>query len=177
MNEPQKIQVRQSANGMAWRALLNEGPAALWSLVALTADGATPEAVKAARDAIDARASLTPGQRADQLAVLWFVAEAEDVAVPALRLYIRQEELMQSVLYQEIFGQGERQGEARGEARGEVKGRLAEARVAIADLCDLCGIALTPERDAWVQAAELRQLYELRAHLKRERAWPDTLPG
>jgi len=105
--------------------------------------------------------------------VLWFVAEAEDVAVPALRLYIRQEELMQSVLYQEIFGQGERQGEA----RGEVKGRLAEARVAIADLCDLCSIALTPERDAWVQAAELRQLYELRAHLKRERAWPDTLPG
>ncbi|MFO0608596.1 MAG: hypothetical protein U0324_35850 [Polyangiales bacterium] len=80
---------------------------------------------------------------------------------------------MQSVLYQEIFGQGERQGEARGEARGEVKG----LRIAIADLCDLCGIALTSERDAWVQAAELRQLYELRAHLKRERAWPDTLPG
>ncbi len=76
---------------------------------------------------------------------------------------------MQSVLYQEIFGQGE--------ARGEVKGRLAEARVAIADLCEAYSIALTSERDAWVQAAELRQLYELRAHLKRERAWPDTLPG
>jgi hypothetical protein len=31
------------------------GPAALWSLVARTGDGATPEAVKAARDAIDGR--------------------------------------------------------------------------------------------------------------------------
>lgn len=101
--------------------------------------------------------------------MLWFVAEAEAAAVAAPRMYIREEELMQSVLYQEIFGKGE--------ARGEVKGRVAEARVAVADLCEAFSIALTPERDAWVQAAELRQLYELRAHLKRERAWPDTLPG
>jgi predicted transposase YdaD len=160
---------RVNLRGMGWEALLAEGPAALWSLVALTGDGATPEAVKAARDAIDAREELTDGQRADQLAVLWFVAEAEAVAVKALRMYIREEELMQSVLYQEIFGKGE--------ARGEVKGRVAEARVAIADVCELCGVALTPERDAWVQAAELHQLHELRAHLKRERAWPETLPG
>jgi hypothetical protein len=152
---------RVNLRGMGWEALLAEGPAALWSLVALTGDGATPEAVKAARDAIDAREELTGGQRADQLAVLWFVAEAEAVAVKALRMYIREEELMQSVLYQEIFG----------------KGRVAEARVGIADPCEAFDIALTPERDAWVQAAELRQLHELRAHLKRERAWPETLPG
>ena len=72
---------------------------------------------------------------------------------------------MPGTLYEEIV------------ARGEVKGRVAEARVAIADLCEAFGIALTPERDAWVQAAELHQLHELRAHLKRERAWPETLPG
>jgi len=72
---------------------------------------------------------------------------------------------MPGTLYEEIV------------ARGEVKGRVAEARVAIADLCEAFGIALTPESDAWVQAAELGQLHELRLHLKRERAWPETLPG
>jgi hypothetical protein len=70
-----------------------------------------------------------------------------------------------SVLYQEIFG------------KGEVKGRLAEARVALTDLCEAYGVALTPEREAWIQSAELRLLDELRAHLKRERAWPDAPPA
>jgi hypothetical protein len=156
---------RVNLRGMGFRALLSEGPAALWSLVALTGDGAAPEAVEAAREAIDARAELTAGQRADQLAVLWFVAEAEAVAVTLLRQYIRREELMQSVLCQEIFGEG------------ETRGRLAEARVALADLCEAFGVALTPEREAWVQSAELPQLHALRAHLKRARNWPDTLPG
>ena len=133
--------------------------------MALIGDGATAEAVEATREAIDARAELTPGQRADQLAVLWFVAEAEAVAVTLLKQYIRREELMRSVLYQEIFGEG------------EARGRLAEARVAIADLCEAFGVALTPEREAWVQSAELLQLHDLRAHLKRERNWPGTHPG
>lgn len=151
---------RVNLRGMSWRALLAEAPAALWSLVALTHDGATPEAVRAARDAIHARDELTGGQRSDQLAVLWFVAEAEAVAVHVLRLYIREEELMQSALYQEIFG------------KGEVKG----LRLAISDLCEAYGVPLTPDREAWLQSAELRQLHELRAHLKQRRAWPDTTP-
>lgn len=152
---------RVNLRGMSWRALLREGPAALWALVALTRDGAAPEAVEAARDAIEARTGLSPGQRADQLAVLWFIAEAEDVALELLKMYIREEKLMQSVLYQEIFGEGERRG----------------LRLAITDLCEAYGVALTTEREAWVQSAELPQLHALRAHLKRERAWPETLPA
>lgn len=70
-----------------------------------------------------------------------------------------------SVLYQEIFGKGE--------ARGELK----RSRVALTDLCEAYGVALTPEREAWIQSAEIRQLDELRAHLERERAWPDALPA
>ena len=96
---------------MGWRELLSEAPAALWPLVALTGDGATDEAVHAARDAIVARPDLSAAQKADHVAVLWFVAEAEDVAVTAMRAYIRKEDLMQSVLYREIFTEGKLEGE------------------------------------------------------------------
>ena len=164
---------RVNLRGMGWRALLAEGPPALWPLVALTADGASEEGVLAARRAIGARTDLSEGRRADHLAVLWFVAEAEDVAVAAMRVYIREEELMQSVLYQEIFAKGERAGELKGERRGELR---AERR-GITDLCDAFGVALTPEREAWLEGADLTQLAELRAYLKRERAWPEATAG
>ncbi|MEZ4296035.1 MAG: hypothetical protein R3B70_13750 [Polyangiaceae bacterium] len=86
--------------------LLSSGPPALWPLVALTSDGAREEVIGRTCAAIEARADLGPSERADHLAVLWFVAEAEDVAVKALRVYLTEEKLMESVLYKEIFEKG-----------------------------------------------------------------------
>lgn len=54
--------------------------------------------------------------RADHLAVLWFVAEAEGVAVQLVRVYVSEEKLMESELYKSIFAKGEARGEARGRA-------------------------------------------------------------
>lgn len=151
---------RINLRGTVWHALLSGKHRALWPLVALTADGACEEGVRAAHDAIVARDDLSASRKADHLAVLWFVAEREDVAVTIMQTYIREEELMQSALYQQIV------------ARGELN---AERRM-MADLCDVLGIAYTPEREAWVRGLDLVQLASLRAHLKQRRAWPDATP-
>jgi hypothetical protein len=74
-----------------------------------------------ARDAIKARIDLTATERADYLAVLWFVAEAEKVPVRVMREYITEQELMASTLYQSIFKKGEALGEMRGEAKNCAK--------------------------------------------------------
>jgi predicted transposase YdaD len=101
-------------------------PPALWPLVALTRDGTGEAMIHKALDAIEGRAFRSSAERADHLAVLWFVAEAEDVPVRVLRAYISEERLMESTLYQSAFAKGEAQGEAKGEARGEAR---AEARL------------------------------------------------
>ena len=69
--------------------------------------------IQKARDAIDGRANLGSVQRADHLAVLWFVAEAEHLPVQVMRAYISEEELMESTLYQSAFAKGEAKAEAR----------------------------------------------------------------
>ena len=74
--------------------------------------------MRAARDAIEARTDLTPAQQTDHLAVLWFIAEAEDVPTRVMKEYITRERLMASTLYQEIF----ESGEARGRTEGDVAG-------------------------------------------------------
>ena len=79
---------RVNLRAMSWRALLAGPHRALWPLVALTADGAGEDGVRAAHDAIAARDELTPARKADHLAVLWFVAEREDVAVHVMQAYI-----------------------------------------------------------------------------------------
>lgn len=96
--------------------LLARGPPALWPLVALTRDGAGEAMIQKALVAIEGRAILSSVERADHLAVLWFVAEAEDVPVRVLRAYISEERLMESTLYQSAFAKGEARGEARGKA-------------------------------------------------------------
>jgi hypothetical protein len=101
--------------------LLARGPPALWPLVALTRDGTGEAMIHKALDAIVGRDFRTSAERADHLAVLWFVAEAEDVPVRVLRAYISEERLMESTLYQSAFAKGEAQGEARGEARAEIR--------------------------------------------------------
>ncbi|MFO0756641.1 MAG: hypothetical protein U0359_09130 [Byssovorax sp.] len=123
----QCVYQRINLRGMGYRELLAEGPPALWPLVALTADGAAEEPVRATYEAIEALPALTTAEKADYLTVLWFIAEAEQVPVRAMRVYLSEEKLMESVLYQEIFAKGE----ALGEARGEVKGRAEDVLTAL----------------------------------------------
>ncbi len=87
--------------------LLARGPPALWPLVALTRDGRGEAMIHKALDAIEGRDFQTSAERADHLAVLWFVAEAEDVPVRVLRACISEERLMESTLYQSAFAKGE----------------------------------------------------------------------
>jgi len=155
---------RINLRGMSARELLAQGPPALWALLPLTADGATGEAVQAARDAIEGRGELSAVRRADHLAVLWFIAEAENVAVDLLRAYIQKEKLMQSELYRSIFAEGEQKGERKG------------LQQAIMDVCEILGIELTPERRAQIEQLDAAQLSQLRTHLKSARAWPPTRP-
>jgi hypothetical protein len=97
---------RVNLRGLGWEELLAHGPPVLWALVPLTADGASTEAVRQARDAIEGRKELTEAQRANHLAVLMFVAEAEGVPLQVMRDYITREKLMASTLYQEIMAEG-----------------------------------------------------------------------
>jgi len=110
------VYLRVNLRGLGWKALLSDAPPALWPLVALTRDGASEDAVHEVRDAIEARTDLTAAEQADHLAVLWFIAEAEDVPVRMMKEYITEERLMASTLYQSIFEKGEARGEARGKA-------------------------------------------------------------
>jgi predicted transposase YdaD len=107
--------------GLDWKELLSHGPPALWPLVALTRDGAREAVIEKARDAIEARTAWSSSERADHLAVLWFVAEAENVPAKVIRAYLSEGRLMESELYKSIFEKGEARGEARGEAKGEAK--------------------------------------------------------
>jgi hypothetical protein len=111
------IYQRVNLRGLGWKELLRAGPPALWPLVALAREGASEEAVHAARDAIEGREELSATEKADYLAVLWFVAEAEEVPVRVMKAYITEERLMASTLYQEIFAKGEAKGEARAETK------------------------------------------------------------
>jgi hypothetical protein len=62
-----------------------------------------------------ARRSST--ERADHLAVLWFVAEAEGLPAKVMRAYFTEERLMESELYKSIFSKGEAKGRTEGEAK------------------------------------------------------------
>jgi predicted transposase YdaD len=115
------VYVRVNLRGEGWRRFLAEAPPALWPLVALCRGGACEEAVHEARDAIRGRTGLTAVQRADHLAVLWFVAEKEDVPVQVMRAYISEQELMASTLYKTILQKGKAEGRVEGKAEGEAK--------------------------------------------------------
>jgi hypothetical protein len=87
----QVVYARVNLRGLAWPALLARALPSLWPLVALARDGACEDAVHQARDAIEARTDLTAAEQADHLAVLWFVAEAEDVPVRVMSTLRRQD--------------------------------------------------------------------------------------
>ena len=68
------------------------------------------------------------------------------------------------------------ESEARGEARGRAEGLKAGLRVAIGDLCDVLGIAITEERRTAMGSLDEPALTALRDALKQTRAWP-ALPA
>jgi predicted transposase YdaD len=113
---------RVNLRALRWEELLGLGLPSLWPLVPLTRDGASLQAVRQARAAIEGRGALSTSGRADHLAVLSFVAEAEGLSAQALRAYISKEELMGSTLYREILAEGVKEGEKRGERRGKRQG-------------------------------------------------------
>ena len=127
------VYARINLRGLAWEELLANGPPALWSLVALTRGGATKPVIRRTRDAITARTKWTGAERADHLAVLWFVSEAEGVPGKLMRTVFSEERLMESELYRSIFGKGEARGKAEGKAEA-VLAVLAARGIAVSDL-------------------------------------------
>lgn len=69
--------------------------------------------------------------------------------------------------------EGEAKGRAEGEAKGEARGEAKGLRLAVADLCDVLGIALSSTRRARLEAMGLGELEALRLSLKQRRAWPE----
>jgi hypothetical protein len=102
----QCVYQRVTLRPLGWKELLARAPPVLWPLVALTRDGASEAAVREAIEAIQGRADLSAARQADHLAVLWFVAEAEDVPVQAMRAYLTEERLMESSLYKSAIEKG-----------------------------------------------------------------------
>ncbi|MRG91979.1 hypothetical protein GF068_08580 [Polyangium spumosum] len=78
----------------------------------LTRDGAAEHVVREACGRIEAKTELSSGERADYLAVLWFVAEAEKVPTRLLKLYMSEERLMESELWLSAVAKGEARTQA-----------------------------------------------------------------
>ncbi|HRI68483.1 MAG TPA: hypothetical protein PK156_29845 [Polyangium sp.] len=121
----QSTYTRINLRAMNWQQLLETAPATFWPLVPLTRDGATEIAVKAARDAIVSLEEHHSKRQANFLAILWFIAEAEDVPTELIKQFIKEAQLMESALYKSIFAKGEANGEAKGEAKGEARAHAA----------------------------------------------------
>jgi putative restriction endonuclease len=130
-----------------------------------------PLAVRALVDAAAGDASVVAALRARR--------------VPALEALLREEEAKgraegeargrvegEAKGRAEGEARGRVEGEARGRAEGEAKGRAEGLHVAIADLCELLGIALGPKRRARLAVLSVAELDALRAALKRHRRWP-----
>jgi Putative restriction endonuclease len=67
---------------------------------------------------------------------------------------------------------GRAKGEAKGRAEGEARGRAEGLRVAVADLCEVLGVALGPARRAQLASMGVGELEALRAALKATKRWP-----
>lgn len=58
--------------------------------------------------------------------------------------------------------------------KGREQGREREARLAIADICEMLGLELTAARRGHLEQLNLQGLEALRAHLKTHRMWPES---
>jgi putative restriction endonuclease len=72
--------------------------------------------------------------------------------------------------------EGKAEGKLEGRAEGKREGRAEGLRTAVADLCELLGIALSPSRQARLEAMGVDELEALRLALKRTRRWPGVPP-
>ena len=122
----------------------------LWALVALTCDGATEPVIAKVRDAIEARPTWTEAERADHLAVLWFVAEAEGVPGRLMQAVVSKERLMESELYREIFGDGDVKGKAE-----SIVAVLAARGIPVSDTvrARILGCTDVTTLDVWIRRA------------------------
>lgn len=96
---------------------MSSAPAALWPLVPLTRDGANETAIVRARDAIEGRPELRAAERADQLAVLAFMAGAERLPLELVKSWISEGRLMESELFRSLVAEVEAKSKAAGEAQ------------------------------------------------------------
>ncbi|WP_437275911.1 Uma2 family endonuclease [Sorangium sp. So ce375] len=67
---------------------------------------------------------------------------------------------------------GRNEGRKEGRNEGRKEGHIQGLRIAVRDLCEVLGIALSPEREATLEAMAGPELSTLREQLKRERRWP-----
>jgi hypothetical protein len=105
-NRSRVVYVRVNLRALKAVDLLRKAPPVLWPLVPLTRNGAEASAIRAARDAIEKRPGLSSAVLADHLAVLWLLADAEQVPVKVLQDILSKEKLMESELFQEAFDRG-----------------------------------------------------------------------
>lgn len=171
----QSTYVRINLRAMRWQQLLEKGPPALWSLVPLARDGATEIAVKSAHDAIVSRNDQNSSRQADHLAILWFVAEAEDVPTKLVRSYIKEADLMESPFYKSIFARGEAQ------ARADTINKLLVRWLGSVDANIRQRIATFPDRDmlaVWHdEALDLNDVESARKLLEKIRQTPVPPPS
>lgn len=113
---------RVNLRALDFTDLLRSPLRALWPLVPLCRGGASESGVRQALQAIEARPDLSPTQRADHMAVLYFLAEAEDVPVLVLRNLIEDTQMKQSALYNRILAEGIEKGRIQGLEKGLEKG-------------------------------------------------------
>jgi predicted transposase YdaD len=68
--------------------------------------------------------------------------------------------------------EGRNEGRKEGRNEGRKEGHTQGLRIAVRDLCEVLGVALSPEREATLEAMAGPELSTLREQLKRERRWP-----
>jgi hypothetical protein len=150
------------------------------ALLSALAHGNGPGGAEVAAAALAAAAGLPEDEAAMLGEVLWAsLGEAARRALEAQMDITKWKE--QSALYREGEARGRAEGEARGRAEGEARGRAegeahgrAEGlRAAVVDLCEVLGLAVSPERQARLDAMSAAELEALRLALKRHRGWPE----
>ncbi|XXX78780.1 Uma2 family endonuclease [Sorangium sp. So ce134] len=164
-----RVEVHESAPGASLRSASAQG-------------APTAPAVHPQPPAPRAAARARPAQRRPaRVAYAGETLEAPGVlrnAVPVEALYDRSaahEATLRNLLQRKgydgldaVLDEGRKQGQATGAREGLRQG----LRAAVKDVCELLGIALSPEREAALDAMDEAALGALREHLKHHRRWP-----
>lgn len=135
---------RVNLRALGYQELLERAPPALWPLVPLTCDGTSGEALRRTREALRLR-PLPAEAKADLLASLRFLAEAEKVPTSLLERYISLEDLMNSPLLERLIErdrdrllrQGRQEGRQEGIQEGVQKERKESRQDAVLTILEL----------------------------------------